>query len=392
VAETLFWSASLLLAWAYAGFGLFAGLWGSLRRRRVARGDVTPSVSLIVAAYNEERGIREKLENALALDYPPEKLEILVGSDGSDDGTDEIVAEYAARGVRLLSFPRRGKIHVLHDLVTASRGEILLFSDANTLYEADAVRMLVRNFADAEVGGVCGNQKYRKIEHGDSSGAGESLYWKYDKWLKSMQTATGSIVSADGAMYAIRRDLYERPASAAVTDDFAISTSVVAAGRRLVFEPEAVGWEYPTGAARDEFGRRVRLMNRGLNGVWLRRDLLNPFRHGFYSVLLFSHKVLRRTAPVLLLVLLATGVVLAPRGPFWLAIGVGQAAAYGLAGLGGLLRGTPVGRNRLVGTPFYFCVANAAALMALVTFLAGRRIERWQPKRGEPAEEVANVG
>jgi cellulose synthase/poly-beta-1,6-N-acetylglucosamine synthase-like glycosyltransferase len=391
--ETLFWTFAVLLVWGYAGFGLFAGLWGTMRRRTVARADVTPSVSLIVAAYNEEQGIRDKLENTLALDYPDGELEVLVGSDGSDDRTEEIVAAYESQGVRLFSFPRRGKIHVLDDLVGEARGDVLLFSDANTLYEPSAVRMLVRNFADPAVGGVCGNQKYRKAEGGDSSGEGENLYWKYDKWLKSMQTATGSIVSADGAMYAIRRELYERPASAAVTDDFQISTAVVAAGKRLVFEAEAIGWEYPTGAARDEFGRRVRLMNRGLNSVWLRRRLLNPFRFGFYSVMLFSHKVLRRLAPVFLLALLVTGLVLAPRGPLWLVAGAGQAALYLLAGLGYVLRETAAGGSRILSTPFYFCLANAAALVALVTWLGGRRIEHWQPKRQhEAAKEAANVG
>ncbi|MGH2569603.1 MAG: glycosyltransferase family 2 protein [bacterium] len=383
----LFWATALLLAWVYAGFGLFAGLWGAVRRRRVAVADVTPPVSLIIAAYNETRGIRDKLENSLALDYPRELLEILVGSDGSDDGTDAIVAEYAARGVKLRSFPRRGKIHVLHDLVAEARGEILLFSDANTLWESSAVRMLVRNFADRNVGGVCGNQKYRTEGGADSSGKGESLYWRYDKWLKAMQSATGSIVSADGAIYAIRRELYKKPPSAAVTDDFAISTAVVEAGKRLVFEAEAIGWEYPTGRAGDEFGRRVRLMNRGLNGVWLRRRLLDPSRYGFYALLLFSHKVLRRLAPVFLIVLLVTGLVLAPRGSFWFACGAAQAAVYVLGGLGFLLRRSAAGGSRILSTPFYFCLANAAAFVALVEFLRGRRIERWQPKR----QEVANA-
>jgi cellulose synthase/poly-beta-1,6-N-acetylglucosamine synthase-like glycosyltransferase len=358
-----------------------------VRRRQVAAADVTPSVTLIVAAYNEARGIREKLENSLFLDYPRDLLEILVGSDGSDDGTDAIVAEYATRGVKLRSFPRRGKIHVLHDLVAESRGEILLFSDANTLWERSAVRMLVRSFADPAVGGVCGNQKYRTEAGADSSGEGESLYWRYDKWLKAMQSATGSIVSADGAIYAIRRELYRKPPSAAVTDDFAISTAVVEAGKRLVFEAEAIGWEYPTGAAADEFGRRVRLMNRGWNGVWLRRRLLDPFRYGFYALLLFSHKVLRRLAPVFLIVLFVSGLVLAPRGPFWLACATAQAAVYVLGGIGFLLRRAPAGGSRILSTPFYFCLANAAAFVALVEFLRGRRIERWQPKR----QEVANA-
>jgi cellulose synthase/poly-beta-1,6-N-acetylglucosamine synthase-like glycosyltransferase len=390
MAEIVFWVSVLLLAWIYAGFGLIAGVWGLVRRRKVAAAPCTPSVSLIIAAYNEELGIRDKIRNSLALDYPADALEIIVGSDGSDDATESIVAEYGSRGVVLRAFPRRGKIHVLDELVGDARGEVLVFSDANTLYDPQAVRMLVRNFADPEVGGVCGNQEYRKTEGGDSSGQGESSYWKYDKWLKSLQSETGSIVSADGAMYAIRRPLYRKPPSAAVTDDFAISTGVIAAGKRLVFEGEAIGYEYPTGRAPDEFGRRVRLMNRGLNGVWLRRGLLNPFRFGFYSVILFSHKVLRRLAPILLLSLFVSSLALVSTGPLYFVIAAGQIACYLLAGAGFLLKASPAGRHRLLSTPFYFCLANAAALVALITFLGGRRIEHWNPKRQR--DPVASAG
>jgi cellulose synthase/poly-beta-1,6-N-acetylglucosamine synthase-like glycosyltransferase len=381
VATHAFWISLTTLVYIFGGFGLLVGILGFLRRRGVRKAPITPKVTLIIAAYNEERGIRKKLLNTLELDYPPDLLEIIVGSDGSDDRTEAIVAEFRSKGVELLSLSRRGKIFVLNEAVAEASGEVLLFSDANTLYQPDAVRMLVRNFADPEVGGVCGNQKHLDTMIADSSSEGEGLYWRYDKWLKAMESGTGSIVSADGAMYAIRRDLYREPESAAVTDDFYISTGVIGKGFRLVFESEAIGYEPTTGTAGGEFRRKVRIMNRGLNGVYLRRRLLNPFRYGFYSIVLFSHKVLRRLAPVFLLIALASSLVLAPSAPFFLAAALTQSAFYVLALAGFGLRATRLGQKKILSTPFFFCLANAAALVATGMLVRGRRIEQWQPRR-----------
>jgi hypothetical protein len=241
--------------------------------------------------------------------------------------------------------------------------------------------MLARNFADPEVGGVCGNQMHGRSPGRDSSGDGERLYWSYDKRLKVLESATGSIVSADGAIYAIRRSLYRRPESDAVTDDFAISTAVIAQGYRLVFEPEAIAWEPPAGAARLEFDRKVRIMTRGLRGVLLRRALLNPFRYGFYAVVLASHKALRRLAPVFLLILLVASLAAARDGAVYRGAAVAQGVFYALAGAGGLLKGTRFGRHKLLCAPFFYCLANSAALVALTKILRGRRIERWSPQR-----------
>ncbi len=375
-----FWLALGLLAYTYAGFGALVIVWGSLRRRRVRKEDGIHSVSLIVAAYNEEDVIADKLHNCLALDYPREFLEIIVASDGSDDNTEALVAAEAGDCVRLLALPRRGKIHALRDAVARAQGDILVFSDANTMLHANAVRMLVRNFADPEVGGVCGNQVVVKSGSGDSSESGEALYWNNDKWLKSMQTNTGSIVAADGAIYAIRRALFRCPENAAVTDDFAISTAVVQQGTRLVFEPEALAYEKAAGAAEREFSRKVRLMTRGMRGVLLRRALLNPFRYGFYSLILFSHKIVRRLAPVFLIGLALGNLALVTNGAYaWLALL--QASFYLLAALGWLLRARALGRLPFLALPFFFCLANVAALVALSKLLRGERIERWEPQR-----------
>lgn len=384
MAETaviVFWLMAALLLYVYGGFTLLVVIVAQWRRRTVRQQDITPRLSLIIPVWNEEKAIAARLDNALALDYPRELLEIIVPSDGSSDRTEEIVQGYAARGVKLLALPRRGKIHALKDAVRAAGGEILVFSDANSMYERDALRKLARNFADPEVGGVCGNQVYLKNKKADAASAGENMYWSFDKWLKRMESLTGSIVSAHGAIYAIRRSLYQPPASAAVTDDFAISTAVIAQGYRLVFEGEAIAYEEPMPAAEREFSRKVRIMNRGLRGVLLRRRLLNPARYGFYALILFSHKVLRRLVPFFLLVLLAASWLVHARHGFYLFAAVAQTLFYALAGLGYALRRRRLGRLKFFYVPFFYCLANAAALLAIIKLLRGNRIEFWQPQR-----------
>lgn len=380
-AELAFWTCAALAAYAYAGFPALVALAGTIRGRPVKKAPVTPSVSLLIAAYNEEEAIAERLENALATDYPASRREVVVASDGSTDATERIVAAYAPRGVRLLRLPRQGKMAALDAAARTAPGEILVFSDANTHVEPGALRAMAANFADPEVGGVVGHTGYRLPGDGESSSRGEALYWRYDTWLKEMESRTGSVVSAHGGLYAVRRELYRRPAEDSVTDDFGISTAVVEQGKRLVFEKEARAWEVAVPRASREFSRRVRLMTRGLRGVALRRALLNPARHGFYSVVLLSHKVVRRLVPATLPVLLASSLALAPRGGAWAGVAAAQLAFYGLAAVGWLARGSRAGRSRALYVPFFFCMANAAALVALFRFVRGDRIERWQPQR-----------
>src|SRR5262245_24453420 len=320
----VFWSSIAFLVYAYGGFALLVGAVGLWQRRGVRKLPITPSVSVIIAAYNEEKVIAERLENALAFDYPRDRLQILVASDGSTDRTDEIVAHYADQGVLLLSLPRRGKIRTLNAAVARATGKILVFTDANIMCRPDTLRTLVANFADPRVGGVAGHTTYTLDPDSESSSYGERLYWRYDTWLKKLESQTGSIVSAHGGLYAIRRVLFRPIPDGAVTDDFAISTSVVAQGYRLVFEPEALATEVAVPEAQREFRRRVRLMTRGLRGVFLRRRLLNPLRYGFYSVVLASHKLARRLVPAALVIIAVTSIAAWSAGPIYRAAVLGQ--------------------------------------------------------------------
>jgi cellulose synthase/poly-beta-1,6-N-acetylglucosamine synthase-like glycosyltransferase len=393
----LFWLATGLIGYTYAGFPLLVMLRARLRPRPHRVADVAPSVSVVIAAHEEERSIGARVDNLLAVDYPTDCLEIVIASDGS---TDRTVAEAGRRAdprVRVLDLPRTGKASALNAAVSASTGEILVFSDANTAYAPDAIRQLVRSFADPEVGGVAGNQVYLSgpdaadLSSAAAVGAGERSYWDFDRLLKEAESLGGSVISATGAIYAIRRELF-REVPEGVTDDFMTSTRVIAAGRRLVFEPAAVALEPVAGSSRGEYRRKVRIMTRGLRGVAMARELLDPGRFGFYAVQLLTHKVLRRLMAIPLLVIAATSAALWDSGPIYRLAVVGQALVYGLGAVGLALRGHPAGRRPWFSLPAFFVLVNVASLHAAWNLVTGRRIDRWQPARasgpGSAAEDT----
>jgi len=387
IAELVFWGAIAMAAWTYVLFPACLWLRARLRPRLYRVGDATPGVSLVICAYNEEASLRARLENALALDYPSDRLEVIVASDGSTDDTNAIVRGFASRGVRLLALPRQGKIPALNTAVAAARGEVLVFSDANSSYESGALRALLRPFADPGVGGVAGDQRYLRAVQLPDGGEGERAYWDLDRLLKRWQSAAGSVTSSTGAIHAIRRELF-RNVPSGVTDDFWISTNVVAQGRRLVFANDAAAWEPATPASGSEFRRKVRVITRGLRAVWLMRELLNPLRHGFYSVQLFSHKVLRRLAIVPMAAILLATPWLWDAGALYRGAALAQLVFYLAAALGALLppleASTPGWARRLVkllALPTFFCMANAAAGLAAWNVARGHRIDSWEPQR-----------
>jgi cellulose synthase/poly-beta-1,6-N-acetylglucosamine synthase-like glycosyltransferase len=383
MALILFWASLGLIVYAYLVFPLLVVLRGILWRKPYKSEDVDPLpfVSVIIAAYNEEKEIGEKLNNILALDYPKERLEVVIASDGSTDRTDAIVQGYEERGIKLLSLPRLGKAGALNAAVAASKGEILVLSDANSIYKSDALRAIVRPFADQQVGGVAGNQVYLKKKEANIVGAGERSYWDFDRIMKQFESSAGNTISATGAIYAIRRSLFE-PVQEGVTDDFFTSTSVIAMGYRLVFAPDAIAYESVAGTSKTEFGRKVRVSTRGLRAVFIaRRQLLNPFRYGFYAIQLLSHKALRRLVVFPLLLLLLVNPFLWNAGWFYQLTMFGQLAFYGLAVLGFLLDGTRLGRLKLFTLPFYFCLVNFAVLIATLNIIRGQQIKRWEPQR-----------
>jgi cellulose synthase/poly-beta-1,6-N-acetylglucosamine synthase-like glycosyltransferase len=389
--EALFWLALGLIIYTYFVFPVLTVWRGLLAPRPYQQAPHTPTVSLIIAAYNEAESIGARLENILLLDYPPEKLEVIVASDGSQDETNNIIRAYSDQGIKLLPLPRQGKAAALNAAVSVAGGDILVFTDANSLFAPQTLRRLMEPFVDPHVGGVAGNQRYLMHAAASPTGEGEKSYWNLDRLLKQFQSRAGNTISATGAIYAIRHSLF-LPVPEGVTDDFVTSTRVIAQGRRLVFVPEATAFEPVAGAREHEFSRKVRVITRGLRAVLFMRQLLNPFSYGFYSLQIFSHKLLRRLMVFPLLLLLVTSPLLWSQGLFYQLVTVGQAAFYGLAAAGFLLEGSRAGRVKLFSLPVYFCMVNAACALAVWNLIRGQRIVLWETQRTEEAQSRVITG
>lgn len=360
----------------------------------VAAADCTPTVDLIICAHNEATSIEAKLENALALDYPEDCLTIWVASDGSSDETVQIARRFEGRRVRVLDLPRGGKVAALKAAVEASErdaayaSEVLAFSDANSMWQPGALRALVRPLADQHVGGVAGDQRYCKEKVlGADHAHGERAYWSFDRQLKEWQSSAGSVISATGAIYSIRRSLFRSPPPDA-TDDFMISTEVIAQGKRLVFAADAVAVEPASKSSAGEFRRKVRVITRGLRAVAYRRALLLPSRSGAYAFEFLLHKLWRRMTwiPLLCLFLMipacwSSGGVLGV-----LAVALAAGLVSGLAGL--VVKG--LARFRWVAIASYVLMVNSACAVASLNAVRGHRVSQWDSERGVnlPVEHV----
>ncbi len=380
IRSAAFWLVTAWLGATYVGMPALTILRARIARRPFATADITPLVSVIVAAHDEVEVIGERLDNLLASAYPATAMEIVIVSDGSTDGTDDVVARYADMGVRLVAPGRVGKGAALEAAVAASTGEILVFSDANSQYTPGAIRALVRPFADPAVGGVAGNQAYLADGALDATELGERGYWDFDRLLKRSQSAAGSVTSGTGAIYAIRREHFG-PIPEGVTDDMLNTIRVVDDGRRLVFAEDALAYETVAPSADLEFRRKVRIMTRSFHCLILMRRLFDPRRTGWYAIQLFWHKVMLRTAALPLLVLAVASPTLWSRGPIYRLATVGQALCYGLAVAGIALARRPVGRHPAVAVPAYFTMVNIASLRAILNVVRGERIDRWVPSR-----------
>lgn len=388
VNEILCWGAVAVILYTYAGFPLLTWLRACVWRRPHRSENITPSVSILIAAHNEEDSIGEKVRNMLSLDYPADQVQIVVASDGSTDRTLEILQTFNEERLTVLDLPRAGKAAALNAGVEHCTGELLVFSDANSMFDHNALKALARPFSDPKVGGVAGDQRYSICEQQSAADAGERSYWNFDRRMKMWQSLSGNVTSATGAIYSIRRSLFTTVPEG-VTDDFATSTAIIAQGYRLVFAIDAASYEPVAASSGVEFGRKVRIITRGLRGVLQMRTLLNPLRHGFYSVQLFSHKVLRRQMVFPLLLLLISSVLLARTSPFYMLAAAGQIAFYVAAVFGWILNGTNLGRKKILSLSFFFCMVNFACLIATFKSLTGKRVVLWEPQRADtPAKSL----
>src|SRR5260221_10726211 len=326
-AEIVFGLSAAALFYTYAGYPLLLALASALKPRNVRRGKCEPMVSIIITAYNEERDLASKLNNTLALDYPRQRLEIIVASDCSNDQTDEIARSFAGRGVKLCrQSERQGKTAAQNAAVKQAHGEIILFSDATSLYQPDAVRAIMPSFADATVGCVAGRLEYVD-DSGSRVGRGARSYWNYETFLKRHESRVGSLIGASGCLYAVRRSAYV-PLYHEACSDFIIATKMVEQGLRAVYEPNAVCTEQTNRQSDKELKMRVRIIAQTFTDLWRHRALLNPLRSGLYGVQLFSHKVMRYAVPFFLIAILATSGLLASSSMLYSLVFVSQVGCY----------------------------------------------------------------
>ena len=372
--RTLFWVSVSLVAYTYVGYPIVLWIVTRISARKPRKRPTSPSVSMIVAARNEADKIRRKIEHSLALDYPPGRLEIIVASDASDDGTDDIVNEYAGRGVRLVRAPqRKGKEHAQSLALAAATGDIIVMTDAATILQPDALRRLVENFADPSIGAVSSEDLLV-----DTSGnpTAEGVYVKYEMWVRRLESRFHSIVGLSGSCFAIRRELCAWWPSH-LASDFLSALHAARAGYRAVADPAARGRFVAVASTQAEMRRKVRTFLRGITVLMANLDLLNPLRHGRFAFQLASHKLLRFLAPLLLLVALVASLL---AGDPWLRVAfAGQAAFYLLAYASGVAPGLQ--RLRLVRVAHFFTMVQLAMLLAWVKYARGQQQVTWEPSR-----------
>lgn len=376
----------------YVYFGYPLLLWLLTRNKPEIthqRAEIEPSVTLIISCYNEIGVIREKLANTLAMDYPADKLSVLVVSDGSDDGTDEAVKAFNHPRVRLIRQEGRlGKTMGLNLAMQQVESDIVVFSDANAMYAPDAIRKLVLNFADPAVGYVVGAALYTDAEQGASAG-NEDLYWRYEIAIKRMESRLASVVGGDGAIYAIRTALWE-PLQQRDINDFVNPLQIIAKGYRGIFDAEARCFEETAGSYDKEIARKERIVNRSIRGLMRVREVMNPQRTGFFALEVISHKLLRWLIPLFLAMGVAGSALLAMQGYglFWL-VTLGSAVLVGLAYLGAREQdkaSLPVWKS----VPYYFVMVNLYAVRGILKALQGETQVTWNSAR-QPAEATTTV-
>ena len=360
MATTIFLLALALAFYTYFAYPLILHVVSRLASRAPHADPAhRPPVSLIIAAYNEAKVIADKLDNCLMLDYPPGRLEVIVASDGSDDGTNEIVQRYAARGIRLNALPRGGKTRALNQTVPMASHEIVVFSDSNAMFRQDAIAQLTRHFADPAVGAVSGD--VRLVNDNPEFSESEGLYYRYERAIQAAESAIHSMIGVDGAMYAVRKSLYRAPSDDIICDDFVISMNVLRDGHRVIYSPAAIATEDSAPSLRQELRRRSRYIAATTHALLKGEGLPRPSQWLAWWMYL-SHKLLRWLVPVFLIAMLVSNALLLD-DPLWRVAFAGQVLFYLAAAAGFVLRDRR--GAGLLRIPFYFCLQNLGALMGL---------------------------
>ncbi len=377
--EILFWIACVTLVYVYVLYPVAARVLAAQFGAAEATGDLALSVTIIVTAYNEEKGIIAKLDNLLALDYPKELVDVIVASDASSDATDRLVQECGSERVQLLRVEGRlGKTACQNAAAARARGAILIFTDATTRLDASVPRALVRRFCAADVGCVAGRLMYVSRTE-NVTGRGGETYWDYEIKLRTAESALGSLVGVSGCLYAVRREAY-REINPALISDFVISMKMREQALRTVLAADALCYEETLNQGAHELSMRVRVAIRSINALICERQFLNPWRYGLFAWQLWSHKLLRYASPFLWLIALGTNIVLASRHPFYLAL-LGCQLAVILSGIIGFALQSRFAKLGILSRPYYFLLTNVASFIAALRYVRGERMVTWKPVR-----------
>ena len=371
-----------LIFYTYFGYLFLVIFLGRLRNKIIQKSRFTPDVAFMISAYNEEKGIEEKLINTLAIDYPKENFEIIVVSDGCSDKTDEIVKSYASQGVKLIRVEGRvGKTEARNVAIKMVDSEIIVFSDGTTEYESNSVKMLVRNFSDKSVGMVSGHLKYTDPTK-SQVGAAQKIFWKYESIIKKSQTKMGTLTGSIGCITAFRRCLYTHlPAN--VIEDFTGPLFIVKQGFRVVFEEEAICYELTTQKSSNEWNMRVRVIRGGMTGLLFARGVLNPFKYPFASFQLISHKLLRWFVPIFLLTAMISNVILVLQSDAFVYLNILlalQCLFYTFALMAFILEKFGI-HIKIIGIPLYFVIVNSASFVAIYKTMTSSLGATWETER-----------
>lgn len=371
--ETLFWISATAILYTYLGYPIAVWLLGNVRKPRIHKTSITPSVSVVIACHNEERNIDSRIRNIRECDYPGNLLEIIVVSDGSNDGTVEVARRHDSERIKVLSYDRRrGKASALNLGVGDATGEITLFADARQSFDTNVIKELVANFGDPSVGAVSG-ELLLESSRDASVGEGVGLYWKYEKWIRKSESRAGSMIGATGAIFAIRRDLWRALPEATILDDVYTPMQIALSGKRVIFEEKAIARDKTAESSGKEFKRKVRTLTGNYQLCQLMPRLLLPT--SLLVLRFYSHKLMRLLAPIFFILLLATSAMLVIQPDvaiIYRAALVSQVVFYA----GVLVAALFLKRDRRVPVlnfAYVFSLMNAAALVGLFYFVIGKR-------------------
>jgi len=384
VAFYIFWVGLCIVLYTYIGYGVVIFLLSKVKKHPVTEAGENyewPATTLVIAAYNEESFIEEKIKNTLALDYPVGKLSIIIVTDGSSDNTASIVTKHS--GIKHYhSDERMGKIHAVNRIMKFVETPTVIFCDANTYLNTASIKNIMRHYQDPSVGGVAGEKRIFKKEEDNASGAGEGMYWKYESFLKRKDSEVYSVVGAAGELFSTRTNLFEQPEENIIIEDFYVSLKITMKGYRFVYEPDVYATETASASVGEEWKRKVRISAGGFQAMVKLKALLNPIKYGLLSFQYISHRVLRWTlAPLALLLIFVSNIILASTGSvFYNAILLMQILFYTVAFIGHVNQDKKIAIKGFF-VPYYFTVMNVSVYAGFIRYLKGSQSAIWEKAR-----------